>query len=108
MSKRHLGAIIGSQEYRDEYLINKTDQIANELNNLCEIAKLESQASHSCFVSSLKHKLNYIMRTIPNISHLLKPRDSIILPKCIPAITDDVKINQKEIKLLPSLRNMVV
>ena len=33
--KWHLGAVIGSQEYRDEYVINKTDQIANELNNFC-------------------------------------------------------------------------
>ena len=33
--KRHLRAVIGSQEYRDEYVINKTDQIANELNNFC-------------------------------------------------------------------------
>ena len=48
--KRHLGAVIGSQEYRDEYVINKTDQIANELNNLCEIAKLEPQTAYSCFV----------------------------------------------------------
>ena len=63
--KRHLGAVIGSQEYRDEYVINKTDQIANELNNFCEIAKLEPQAACSCFVSCFKHKLNYIMRTIP-------------------------------------------
>ena len=54
--KRHLGAVIGSQEYRDEYVINKTDQIANELNNLCETAKLEPQAAYSCFVSSFKHK----------------------------------------------------
>ena len=108
MSKRHLGTVIGSQEYRDGYLINKTDQIANELNNLCEIAKLESQASNSCFVSGLKHKLNYIMRTIPNISHLLKPIDSIILPKFIPAITDGIEINQIEIKLPLSLQNMVV
>ena len=34
MAKQHLGEVIGSQEYRDEYVINKTDQIANELNNL--------------------------------------------------------------------------
>ena len=33
--KRHLRAVIGSQEYRDEYVINKTDQIANKLNNFC-------------------------------------------------------------------------
>ena len=42
--KRYLGAAIGSQEYRDEYVIKKTNQIANELNNLCEIANLEPQA----------------------------------------------------------------
>ena len=100
--KRHLAAVIGigSQEYRDEYAINKTYHIANELNNLCEIAKLEPLAACSCFVSGFKHKLNYIMRTIPNISHLLKPIDDIILTKFMPAITDGIKINQIERKLL--------
>ena len=48
--KQHLGAVIGSQEYRDEYVINRTDQIAKEENNLCEIAKLEPQAAYSCLV----------------------------------------------------------
>ena len=43
--KRHLGAVIGSQEYRDEHVMNKTDKIANKSNNLCEIAKLEPQAA---------------------------------------------------------------
>ena len=98
--KRHLGEVIGSEEYRDDYVINKADQIANEQNNLCEIAKVEPQAQYSCFVSGFKHKLNYIMRTIPNISHLLKPIDDIILTKFIPAITDGIKINQVERKIL--------
>ena len=98
--KRHLGAVIGSQEYRDEYVINKTDQIANEWNNLCEIAKLEPQAAYSCFVSGFKHKLNYILKTISDISHPLKPIDDIILTNFIPAITDRIKVNQIERKLL--------
>ena len=72
----------------------------DKLNNLCEIAKLEPQAAYNCFVSGLKHKLNYIMRTIPDISHLLKPIDDIILTKFIPAITDGIKINQIERKIL--------
>ena len=42
------------------------------------------------------------MRTIQDISHLLKPIDDIILAKLIPAITDGIKINQTE-KKLPSL-----
>ena len=98
--KQHLGATIGSQDYRDEYVINKTDQRANELNNLCETAKLEPQAAYSCFVSGFKHKLNYIMKTISDISHPLKPIDDIILTNFTPAITDGIKVNQIEIKLL--------
>ena len=40
------------------------------------------------------------MRTIPNISHLLKPIDNIILTNIIRAITDGIKINQIERELL--------
>ena len=40
------------------------------------------------------------MRMIPDISHLLKTIDDIILTKFIQAITDGIKINQTERKLL--------
>ena len=40
------------------------------------------------------------MRTIPDICHLLKPIDDIILTKFIPAIMDGIKINQIARKLL--------
>ena len=86
-AKRHTGAVIGSQECRDGYDINKSYQIANEVNNLCQIVQLEPQDAYNCFVSGFKHKLNYILRTIPDISRLLKPIDDIILTKFIPAWT---------------------
>ena len=101
--KRHLGAVIGSQEYRDEYVINKTDQIANELNNLCEIAKLKLQAAYSCFVSGFKDKQNYTVRTITDISHLLKAIDHIILTKFMAAIANGIKTksNRKKTTFSP-------
>ena len=40
------------------------------------------------------------MRRNPDISHLLKPTDDIILTKIIPAITSGIKINQIERKPL--------
>ena len=43
------------------------------------------------------------MRTIPYISHLLKPIDDIILTRFIPALTDGIKIKQTERKLLSLL-----
>ena len=57
-AKRHIGAVIGSQECRDGYEINKSYQIANEVNNLYQIVKLEPQDAYNCFVSGFKHKLN--------------------------------------------------
>ena len=40
------------------------------------------------------------MKTISDISHPLKPIDDIILTNFTPAITDGIKVNQIEIKLL--------
>ena len=44
--------------------------------------------------------MNYLMRTIPNIGHLMERIDDIILSKFIPTITDGIIINQHERKLL--------
>ena len=98
--KRHIGAVVGTNEYKHEYVSEKIDVWINELQMLCEIAKLEPQAAYSCFVSGYKHKLNYLMRTIPDVSHLLKRIDDLILTKFIPAITDGITINLIERKLL--------
>ena len=98
--KRHLGAIVGSTKYKELYVNEKIDKWCKELNLLCEIANIQPQAAYSCFISGYKHKFNYIMRTIPNINHLMSRIDEIILNKFIPAITDGIIINQSERKLL--------
>ena len=98
--KRHLGAIIGSSEYKEHYVSDTVDQWCRELNLLSEIAKIEPHAAYSGFVSGYKHKMNYVMRTIPGIGHLMKRVDDVILNKLIPAITDGIVINQHERKLL--------
>ena len=98
--KKHLGAMLGSTKYKESYVVEKTDQWCKELSLLSEIAKIQPQAAYSCFVSGYKHKMNYVMRTIPNIGHLMERVDDIILSKFIPAITDGIKINQHERKLL--------
>ena len=73
--KRHLGAV----EYRKNYVTQKVNNWLHGLNMLCDIARIEPQAEHCCFVSGYKHKLTYIMRTIPNISHKLEKTDDMIL-----------------------------
>ena len=72
----------------------------DELNTLSDIARFDPQAAYSCFVSGYKHKLTYIMRTIPNISHQLEKIDDLILRKFIKAITGGIYVNSVERYLL--------
>ena len=97
---RHLGAVIGTIEYRENYVTQKVNNWLDELNMLCDIARIEPQGAHSCVVSRYKHKLTYIMRTIPNISHQLENTDELVLTKFIQAITGGIYVNPDERYLL--------
>ena len=59
---------------------------------LSEIAWYEPQAAYSCFITGLKHKPKYFMRTIPNIGKELKRLDDIVRTKFIPAITGGLTV----------------
>ena len=63
---RNLGAAIDSIEYRENHVTKKVNTWLDELNMICDIARIEPQAAYSCFVSGYKNKLTYIMRTIQN------------------------------------------
>ena len=99
----HLGAVIGTIEYRKHYVTQKVNNWLDELNMLCDIAGIEPQAAYSCFVSGYKHKLPYIMRTIPDISHQLERIDALIGTKFIPAITGGIYVNPDKHYLLSLL-----
>ena len=78
--QRHLGAVIGSSEYKREYVQNKIDDLINEIKVLSMIAKTEPQAAYSCFITAFKHKPSCVMRTIPDISDQLNQLDEVITP----------------------------
>ena len=98
--KRHLRAVIGSNSYRTSYVEEKIDKLINQVKILSKIAKIEPQAAYKCFVSGLKHKSNYIMRTIPGIEDQLKRLDQIITTDFIPAISDGILCSPTERRLI--------
>ncbi|XP_066918884.1 uncharacterized protein [Clytia hemisphaerica] len=98
--KRHLGAVIGSTTFRDEYITGKIDILCNELLLLAEIGKIEPHAAYAGFTSGFRHKLTFIMRTIPDISKHLRRIDQIILHQFIPSITVGIHLNEVERKLI--------
>ena len=81
-------------------MYKKIDQQIKAVKLLREISKIELQFALSCFISGYKHKLNYYMRTVPNISNLLQHTDDVITKEFIPEITGGVKCSENERKLL--------
>ena len=75
--KRHLGAVIGSQQYKDEYCADKVDKWLSELRNLCEISLNQPQAAYIAYTKAYKSKFTYFMRTVDNSEKYLTPIEEI-------------------------------
>ena len=98
--KRHLGATIGSDAFKDNFVGEKINELTEQLKLLSKIAQIEPQAAYTCFTSGFRHKLTYIMRTIPNIEDQLLNLDFVIDNEFIPAITNGVRCSSIERQLL--------
>ena len=85
--QRHLGAVIGSQTFKEDYVNCKIDDLVNQLKLLSKIAQIEPQSAYCAFVTGYKSKLSFLLRTIPNIQILLQPLEHNIRHEFIPAIT---------------------
>ena len=82
----HLGAVIGSPEFKRIFTKNLVDKWVRELPELSKIAKTEPHAAYSNFVFSFKMKWNYYMRTIPNLSDHLHPLEDVISNDFVPSL----------------------
>ena len=75
---RHLGAVAGSNENKEVFVIAKVSGWVKQQEILTKFARTEPHAAFSGFIHGLRHGYTYFMRTLPGISHLLKPRDDAI------------------------------
>ena len=76
--KMHLGAAIGSSEFRTTYVTEKVNEWCEELKALSNFTKSHLQAAYTAFCYGKQNKYSYFLRTIPTISELLKPVVKII------------------------------
>ena len=76
--QRHLGAVIGSEEYKDDYVTKQVEKWIGELEMLGEVAKIDPHVAYCAYVFGLQHRYTYLLRTIPNISEKLKKLDTAI------------------------------
>ena len=95
-SERHLGAVIGTDENKTNYINEKITRWLQEINLLAEIATTCPQAAYSAYVSSYQHKLTYFLRTIPRIEDELKQIDEAVRHRLIPSLTGGHIMNNQE------------
>ena len=100
--KRHLGAAIGSSEYKNEYIDEKVRIWVSNIKSLSDIAKSQPHVAYAAFIHGEQHKYTYFLRTIAEISENLKPLDDAINNLLIPALFgSDVTESEREILTLP-------
>lgn len=97
--QKHLGAALGSDEFRIHFVENRVKEWVEEVSNLSKMAKTDPHAALCAFTHGLRHKWSYTMRTIQGISEQLKPLEECISSKFIPSLVGK-EINQTERKLL--------
>ena len=84
--ERHLGAVLGSAEFKEQYVKNKVNCWIQDTEQLSNIANNEPQLALSAFTKALCMRWCFVQRTISNISHLFEPLEECIREKLIPAI----------------------
>ena len=76
------------------------DDWNTQLKFLSTIAKTQHQATYLAFVSGFRSKLNYFMRTVPEISHHLDSLEDTLRNRFTPGITGGQICNDTERKPL--------
>ena len=67
----HLGAVVGSDIYKVQYIEDLVDDWNTQFKPLSTIVETQPQAAYLEFANGFRSKLNYFMRTIPEIIHHL-------------------------------------
>ena len=86
VTKHHLGACIGSQQFTTEYVNEKVMSWTASLLTLNKIGKSHPHVAYCAYVHGLANKWTYFLRTIPNISDLLQLLEDAIFHHFIPAL----------------------
>ena len=96
--KRHLGAALGTTDFKDVYINLKVTEWCKRISKLSAIAKSQPQAAYSAFILGEQHRYTHFIRTIHNIAPNLKPLDDAINNEFIPALFgSNISSNDRDI-----------
>ena len=100
--ERHMGAVIGSENFKELYVTKKVTKWVEDVEELASIAQDEPQAVYSSFTKAICHRWTYVQRTIPDIDNFFRPLETAIRDKLIPALIGrTVSDTERKILALP-------
>ena len=82
---RHLGAALGSDSFREEYILALVGKWKGMLQRLTQFSKSQPHAAYSAFTHGLRHKFTYFMRTM-ELGNFMGPLDELISNEFIPSL----------------------
>ena len=102
--ERHLGAVVGSPAFKEEYVQEKVRRWIQDVAQLAQLAEEEPQLAYAAYTKGLCHRWKYVQRTIPDISHLFAPLETEIRRSLIPALTGRPISDSDRVRLALPLR----
>ena len=84
--ERHIGAALGSENFRTQYVSRKIANWVKDVEELALIANEEPQCALSAFNTGICHRWSFIQRTVKGIGYLFQPLEDAIRNQLVPAI----------------------
>ena len=101
--QRHLGAVIASQEYKDQYCEEKVCAWKEEIERLSEIAKSQPHVAYIAFTKGYKSKFTYFMCTIGSFEDYVDPIQEVIEDLLLPTLFGQSEPLPNEVRRLATL-----
>ena len=84
--QRHLGAVIASQKFKDQYCRQKVLAWKGEIEALSKIARSQPQAAYAVFAKGYKSKFTYFMGTIELFQDHVDPIQEVVDDLLLPTL----------------------
>ena len=84
--QRHLGAVIGTDSFKHQYVTSKIKKWINDLKDLAKNTLEEPQAALAAYTKGICHRWTFIQRTVSNIADLFNPLEQCIKDEFIPSL----------------------
>ena len=69
--KIHLGAVIGSEDFHEQYINEKVDEWCTEVEKLAKFAETEPHGAFAACIHGEQHRFTFVLRTIPGMEKKL-------------------------------------